>query len=185
MKLGIVIGLVALTAVAAKAQVQLGAIVLGGTACQLAGVGPIEAIIEEGKLSIPAAIMAKKTSAQTLTRGSCSFTLPVQVDAGYRLVLSDSSTLGLVNLSKGSRARVSVELFKAGERGQQLVLEETAIEQKIRRNFELNQSGTVIALGCGESTNIRGNASIMLQGSGRATASLQLIEMNAHVEACE
>jgi hypothetical protein len=181
------LGLIALVLVAtsAEAQVQLGAIQLGGTACQLSDVGPIPATLDGGKLQIPAAIMLKKEAARPMSRGTCAFSLPVQVDAGYRLVLSDSSTLGLVNLAKGTKARVSVELFKVGAHGQVLSLEESAVDGKIRKNFELKQAGEVLRTECGESTILRGNASVMLQGSARATSSIQLIEMGAVIEACE
>lgn len=165
--------------------IKLGDLQLAGTACQLAGIGPIEVTIDEGKLQIPASIQAKKIPSQSLIRASCNFSLPVQLDPQYRLVLSDSSILGLVNLSKGTKAKISVGLFKAGGHGQVLEQEDSAETKKLRKNFELSQPGEVIVLNCGESGIIRGNASIVLQGTARATASIQLIELDAKVEACE
>lgn len=187
MRLFTAMTLLALTAVAARGAtgVKLGELQLAGTACQLAGVGPIEVIIDEGKLQIPASILAKKTASQSLIRATCNFSLPVELEAKTRLVLSDSSILGLVNLSKGSSSKVNIELFKAGSHGQILSQEDSAEIKKIRKNFELNQAGEVIVLNCGESGIIRGNASLLLQGTARATASIHLIELEAKVEVCE
>jgi hypothetical protein len=185
MKLGLALLVLVFLEASAKAQVELGPISMAGTACRLDDVGPIPATIENGLLQVPVAISLKKAPGEALKRGTCQFAIPVQVGAGQRLVLSQAVALGSVNLSKGTQAKVAIELFKAGSHGNIMTHESIAIEKKIKDQFQLSQEGEVIRLACGEATILRGNASILLRGDKRATSNLHLVEMEATVEDCE
>lgn len=180
--LALVFVLVAVHAEAALDNVEIGELQVAGSACVNAFVAAPEEI---DSLALPLSIALKKNADQSLARGTCMFSLPLKVKDGYRLVLSDLDAEGVVNLRKGSKSRVDLEIFKAGSKGQVQTAQHDASNEKIREDILLSQSGEVLRFGCGESGILRGNASVLLQGSSRATASLVLIKLKAVVEACD
>ena len=77
-----------------------------------------------------------------------------------------------------------MEVFAAGERGQVHTEALSAQQKRVYKDFSLTQAGQVLALECGQAINLRGNASVLLQGQGRAYGNLSLIQLQATVEAC-
>lgn len=178
---------IAIAAEASASPVTLGSLALGGSACRLGDTGSIEVQIQGGKLQIPAASLLRKTTAEALKRGSCSFALPVQVEPGYRLILRDSSAVGSANVAKGSQARLDVEIFTAGDRGDRMSALVGSAQERVRQTVDLRSSDVVIATSCsGEAFNLRGNTSVSLQGAGagRSLAGIHLIEISAEIEKC-
>lgn len=163
-------------------QVEVGQLQVAGTACVNTFVSAPDDL---QVLILPLSISLKKTADKALARGTCMISLPIKVKSGYRLVLSDLSAEGVVNLRKGSKSRVDLEIFKAGEKGQVQSALHDASNKRVREDIDLSQAGEVFSLGCGESGILRGNAAILLQGSARATASLFTIGLRAKVEACD
>jgi hypothetical protein len=179
---------IAFAAEATATPVTLGSLVLDGNSCRLGDAGSIEVQILDGKLQIPAASTLRKAARVSLERGACSFALPIHVEPGYRLVLKDPSALGSVNVARDSRARIDLEIFVAGSQGQRMTVMVGSSQERIRQTIDIRQSETILVTSCsGQSLNLRGNSSTLLQGAalGRSTASLHFIEIIAEVEKCE
>lgn len=172
--------LFALTA-SAQSGVSLGRLSFGGSACQTQYSKPT---LRGGVLRVPLTTQVSKSSGTRLERGTCAFTLPVQVAPGYRLVLNDLSALGSVNLSKGTTSRADLEVFAAGDHGEVLTSVEGSQTKNVRKRIQLKQDGEVLVSACGASLNLRGNSSILLQGDARASANLQFVELAVEVERC-
>ena len=168
----------------ATQDLTLGELQLSGTACVTSGAGSQSLEIVDDKLEIPISLMAKKANGSGILRGTCAFSLPLQMAPGRRLVVSETSIPGLLNLAKGSSSRVSAEIFKVGDHGQVLTDMSSATAKKIKKSIELTQAGQVLLVDCGESTILRGNLSALIQGTGRATVSLGALELGAKVEVC-
>jgi hypothetical protein len=163
--------------------VQIGQLAMGGTACPLAG-ADIEVRLNRGRLQIPLVVESRKASTDQIERGACAFTLPLSVDSSHRLVLSNLVALGNLNLARGTQGRVNLEVFAAGDRGETLSEALNAEQRRIYKDFSLTQEGEVVTLECGQAINLRGNASVLLQGQGRAYGNLNLIQLQARVERC-
>lgn len=186
--LGKILILIGLTA-SAQAQSQIvrfGTLALGGNACRLGGVGPLHVSIEDGRLQIPAASLVQKVASDSLERGTCQFTVPVQLATGYRLVLKDLSVLGDLNLARGTASRIDVEVFEAGSTGPRLTDIDGSTSRKVRKSVFLRKEGVILVSDCGAALNLRGNSAVTLQGAGatRSSGALHLIEMSAEVQKC-
>jgi hypothetical protein len=165
----------------AQSGIALGQLVLGGSACQNFNAKPV---FRGGVLRIPLSSSLTKVSGAGLERGSCAFTLPIQVAQGYRLVVNDLSAIGSVNLSPATTSKIDLEVFAAGDQGNVLSRVDGSTSKKVRKTVQLKQDGEILATGCGDSLNLRGNSAILLQGDARASANLQYVEMAFEVERC-
>lgn len=180
--------ILSLISLAAHAQngIAFGKMKLGGTACSLSDIGPIDVTINHGTLQIPAISTLKKVAGDSLERGTCQFVVPVTLAPGYRLVLRDMAAWADLRLSRGTSARIDLEIFAAGSQGDRITLVESAPDRRIRKTVQLHQDGEVLVSACGESFNLRGNTSILMQGQSAVSshATLHLIEMTAEIERC-
>ncbi len=164
--------------------VVLGNLAIAGNGCYQSPVQP-ELQLSSDKIEIPLSLMVKKESAASLARGACSLALPIEVDANHRLVLTEAKIVGRVNLAKGSSSLVSVEIFKAGEKGVSQVASAEAKDKRLRKDIILEQSGEIFSLACGESAILRVNSSGILKGAARATTSLRGLEIGLRLEPCQ
>jgi len=168
----------------AQSGIALGDLVLGGNACRLAGVGPIDVHVEHGILQIPAASLVKKAAGTTMARGTCNFSLPIRVADGYRLVIRDLEAVGEVNLARGTTAKTQLEIFGAGSQGDIAKRTDGSSLKAVRKTIRLRQDGDLLVSDCGGSLTLRGNSVVLLQGKSRGSAGLHLIELGVEVERC-
>lgn len=167
-----------------QAVVEWGELSLSGSACTQSANGAIREV-QAGIYDVPVTLALNKALDKSLGRGTCMLALPVQVAAGYRLVLSDLSARASLNLRKGNRSRLDLEVFKAGLAGKVLTAQNDASKRRLLGSFGLSQVGDVVALDCGESGLLRANVSAVLQGSPRALISLDRVRIKARVEKCQ
>lgn len=166
----------------AQDQIAIGNISLVGSACASTLAAPK---IEEGKLLLPVGLNVKKTSSESLKRGTCNMALAVAVPARNRLIISNTSVVGMVNLKKGGASKVQVELFKAGEHGEILQAVHDATAKKLTEVVDLKSQGDMIATQCGEAITLRANMSAIIKGAARSTVRMDSIETDVRLEACE
>ena len=162
--------------------VELGQISVRGSACTNSA-GTVREV-QPGIYDIPLNLSLTKALDKSLDRGTCAFALPIQVSAGHRLILSDVVAKASLNLRKGNKSRLDLEIFKAGSATAPLTAQHDATAKKIVGSFRLARAGEIVALECGESAIIRGNAAAVLQGAARSIISLNAVRINARLEKC-
>lgn len=168
----------------AQSQYKLGVVSFAGTSCQVDDGDSINASIQNGRLRIPLTTTIRKPSGESIERGTCQFSMPVQLPAGYRLVLSDLSVAGDLSLAAGARSRASAEIFQAGTQNEILESIDYASQSRLNKSILLRQNGEVLVSDCGAQMILRGNASLMLQGEGRSSGALYSMRMKARLESC-
>ena len=169
----------------ADPAITLGEITVGGTACFLNNAPPIPAEIQNDQLMIPIAAMVKKDVSKKLARGTCQFALPIQLAPDHKLIIEDATLLANINIANPSKSRIAVEVFKAGSVGPKLIDESESTARRIKKDISLTQQGVILESACGESLILRGNTSILLTGSARATARTDLLQLGARVVECK
>lgn len=180
-----ILGILFLSA-AAQAQdgLTLGQLQFAGSNCRN-GSGSVDAIIVNGNLNVPVASSVVKASEERLKRGTCHFILPIQVAEGYRLVVKDAVLSGFIDLSKATTSNIQFEIFKAGSKGEIVKRTDGSESRRERRTIRLVQDGEVLKSECGESLNLRGNTSILLQGEPRAYTAINRLQLGIEVERCD
>lgn len=99
------------------------------------------------------------------SRKSCNLSIPIRVPQGYQISLYDADYRGYV--APGTQANFRAEYFFAGNRGpvfSRVFSGET--------NYNIRNSLATVAnvwSACGDSTNMRVNASLAARGAGMAT----------------
>jgi hypothetical protein len=99
------------------------------------------------------------------SRKSCNMSIPIQVPQGFQISLYDADYRGYV--SPATRATLRSEYFFAGARGPAYVRNFNG-----ETNYNVRDSLATIAnvwSACGDSVNMRVNASMTARGSGMAT----------------
>jgi Domain of unknown function (DUF4360) len=99
------------------------------------------------------------------SRKSCSMSIPIKVPQGFQISLYDVDYRGYVAV--GTTGKLRAEHFFAGQKGP--VFERTLPGEKdynVRDSFE---TAADIWSRCGDSLNMRVNASMVAKGSGTAT----------------
>ncbi|WP_374077183.1 hypothetical protein [Bdellovibrio bacteriovorus] len=156
--------------VQAKA-LNLGTVEIAGTSCETP-VGAHElAEVSEGRFVIPTGLYLKKEEDKRVARGSCTFALNLKAAAGKKIVVSNSHQLASLRAYPSqTKARMDLEIFKAGSQGVKQILEVEAIDQASKVNKSLGQQEVLIETECGGSAILRGNLAATLMGEGKARA---------------
>lgn len=157
--------------VAQAKALSLGAIEIAGNACENP-VGTHElAEVSEGRFVIPTGLYLKKDEDKRVARGSCTFALALKASAGKKIVVSNSHQLvSLRAYPAQTKARMDLEIFKAGNQGVRQTLEVEAIDQSAKVNKSLGQQESLVETACGGSAILRGNLAATLMGEGKARA---------------
>lgn len=181
-----IVGLVSSILLAFSAQAQSGISIgdgtVAGNACK--SVNVVETGGTEDTLQISLRAWTYKSSSAELERGSCSFAVPIRVAKGHRLIIRDLVAFGKVDLSAGARSTHQLEIFAAGSQGEILKRVEGSSTKRVKKNIQLRRDGELLVTECGADINLRGNASILLQGNARASGGLSLIVLGVEVERC-
>lgn len=173
---------------AAEAQVEVGDLQITGTGCLITDaeqIGKVELIDE--KLVMPIALRVQAAGGrEKLKRGSCGNALPLKVQEGYRLRISDVAVRANLQLPVKAQGQIQVEIFQAGSRGLILKAADKAEERRLNRSYTLASAiGSEIVTECGASLILRAQGSItVLNAATRATGSLGLVRARVKVETC-
>lgn len=156
--------------VQAKAA-NLGAVEIAGNACE-AGVGTHELNeISVGRYMIPTGLYVKKEEDKRVARGSCTFAMTLQASPGNKIVVSNSHQLAVLRTYPAkTRARVDLEIFKAGGQGAKQTLEIQSEDLASKATKSLGQEDVLLETECGGSAILRGNLAATLMGEGKARA---------------
>lgn len=173
---------------AAEAQVEAGDLQIAGTACLITDVEQIGKVeITDGNLVLPIALRVQAAGGrEKLKRGSCGNALPLKVEEGYRLRISDIAVRANLQLPAKAQGQIQVEIFQAGSRGLVLKMIDKAADRRLNRSYILaSTEGTEIVTECGASLILRAQSSItVMNASTRATGSLGLLRARVRVEKC-
>jgi hypothetical protein len=179
-----------LVAVAAQAEerLEVGELTLAGSACDFANVaGEAPKVqIDQGFIQIPASTEVRKIIIESRVNGTCSFSLPLHVPKGQKLVVSQLLAPGSVDLSQGTRGQMTLEIFKSGDRGEQLIYEEKAEAGRLRKTILFEKERALFESACGEGFSLRGKTSIFLaDGLRRSSMSLDFLQFKMELRKCE
>lgn len=149
----------------------LGSVEIAGNSCEVP-VGTHELMeVGEGRFAIPTGLYVKKEEDKRVARGACTFALTLQAAPGKKIVISNTHQLtSLRAYPSQTKARVDLEIFKAGSQGVKQALEIEAQEQVAKVSQPLGQQGPVLETECGGSAILRGNLAATLIGAGKARA---------------
>lgn len=111
------------------------------------------------------------TDSGIITRGSCTFALPLKAKDGYKIIALNAKMAAQIKL-KGhgltreavTRANTQVEIFQAGSKGEVLKLEVEGISQNQNVRKVLGIEEVVTETSCGGSMILRGNIATTIIG---------------------
>ncbi len=104
-------------------------------------------------------------NSQTGNRKSCNLSIPIKVPQGFQISLYDADYRGYV--APSTTANLRAEYFFAGNRG-------PVFSRSFRGETDYNVRDSLVTVAdvwsaCGDSTNMRVNASMTARGAGMAT----------------
>lgn len=181
----IVLAAAVLLTTQAKA-LTLGTIETAGNACEVP-VGSHElAQTQAGRYIIPTGLYVKKDEDKRAARGSCTFALSLEASPGKKIIVSDSHQLAdLRAYPTQTKARVDLEIFKAGSQGAKQTVEIEAVEQKAKANQILGQRDVILETECGGSAILRGNLAATIMGAGKARVFTRNLYINISEVECQ
>lgn len=150
---------------------NLGSVEIAGNAC-VAGVGT-HALneVNTGRFMIPTSLYVKKDEDKRVARGTCTFAVTLQASPGNKIVVSNSHQLASLRAyPTQTKARVDLEIFKAGSQGIKQTLEVQAQDLVSKETKSLGQDEVLVETECGGSAILRGNLAATLMGEGKARA---------------
>lgn len=184
----ILLALCFMTASTAFAAVDFSGFTYGGTGCTAdgAGIRVSASTSEEGRLIIYMPDMqVDLNGGASFGRKACNIVMPVDVPAGYRLVIGRPSVFGNEDLSSGETLTASASVFMAGSQGPEVQFESTS--NGGHDNEYYRRSHDELTLGCGEVGNLRASASILARkatSSAHGQANLRGIAFDLKLEPC-
>jgi len=160
------------TLLGVKAQaLQLNAVETAGNACETAVGSHDLKEVSQGRFVIPTGLYVKKDEDKRVARGTCTFALNLEAAPGKKIVVSNSHQLiSLRAYPSQTKARVDLEIFKAGSQGLKQSQEVMAVDQAAKTTQVLAQNETLIETSCGGAVILRGNLAATLMGEGKARA---------------
>lgn len=164
---------------AAKAQdIRLGQPAYGGSGCP-AGTASVTVSPNQKAISVLFDQFVAESGGATgrrIDRKSCNLTIPVYVPSGYSIGIFQVDYRGFNSLPSGSRARFEAEYFWAGARGPRTVQE---FSGPLNRSFFVQDellTRNIVWTPCGDSVNLRVNASIFNQTNWRNDQTLSMVD---------
>lgn len=166
---GVMILAAAVLLVTQAQALELGAVETAGNACETpVGIHELTAVAP-GRFVIPTGLYVKKEEDKRVARGSCTFAMTLKASPGKKVVVSNSHQLASVRAyPTQTKARVDLEIFKAGSQGVKQTIEVEALEQTAKINKSLGQEEALLETDCGGSAILRGNLAATIMGAGKA-----------------
>lgn len=130
---------------------------------------------------IPLGAYLKKGEDKNLLRGSCTFALPIKGAPGKRIVVKEGQQFYSVRaFPELQKAKLDVELFKAGSQGQRQAIEVLGANTIQKSNGHMI-SDVILTTACDEDIILRGNLSAFAVGNGKG----QIFTKDLHLKIIE
>ncbi len=145
-------------------------VTIGGSGCpqgalQAAAVTDLERNTVDVEFS---GYVTQADSGRMLDRKACQMVLPVTLPAGKKLVITQLDLMGRLELESSATATIQFEAFLAGASSP---VQKRAYTGALSGRT-LIRANDVLETGCGQSTNLRINTSIVNQSAGAVGASI-------------
>jgi hypothetical protein len=177
-----------MTASSAFAAVDFSGFTYGGTGCPADGAGiHVQASTsEEGRLIIYIPDMnVSLDNGATFGRKACNIVMPIDVPAGYRLVIGRPSVFGTEHLSSGESLDATASVFMAGSQGPEVKFSSTSNGGDSAEYYRRSQES--LTLGCGEVGNLRASTTVLARKNTSVAygdANVRGIAFDLKVEPC-
>lgn len=163
-------------------EIKLGYPGYGGNGCP-AGSASVTLSPDQTQLSILFdQYIVEAGGAKTVDRKSCNIAIPVTVPQGWSISLFQVDYRGFNSLPAGGRATMNAEYFFAGSRGLRY---STTFRGPIAEDYLISDgllAEAIVWSGCGATTNLRVNTSMMVQTNARRDQALSTVD-SADVQA--
>lgn len=164
--------------------IDLNTVSLAGTGCPKGEVTRLDFDAETNIFEINFKnYRAKATVAKKMDRQNCSMALPFQVPPGKKLVVAQQDLAGKINLSVGSNARISSEVFIAGMVKPALVREYRAATTPLAGRTLLRKT-ELLESNCGGAGVLRANTSAFINGSDSDSVKISALRLYLSLEEC-
>jgi hypothetical protein len=170
----------------AQAQdIKLGTPSYGGTGCP-AGSASVSLSPDRQSISMLFDQYVVEAGGQrTIDRKNCNIAIPVKVPQGYSVSVIAIDYRGFVSLPRGSRAQLSVDYFLAGQ-GRGVRTSKSFMGPTSDEYLKTDRLGleAIVWTGCGASTILRANTSMLAQTNSRreqALATVDSADVNAGI----
>lgn len=173
-----VLGVWLLAGLAYAQDLRLGEPAYGGNGCP-AGTASVTVSPDQKSISVLFDQFIAESGGVTgkrIDRKSCNLTIPVYVPQGYSVGIFQVDYRGFNSLPYGARARFDAEYFWAGVRGPRTSQD---FYGPLNRNFFVRDeliTRNVVWTPCGDSVNLRVNASIFNQTNSRGEQTLSMVD---------
>lgn len=164
----------------AKAQegFRLGYPSYGGTGCP-AGSASVSVSPNQSAISVlfdQFMAEAGGVTRKSFDRKSCNLTIPVQVPSGYSIAIFQADYRGYNMVPRGGKNRFDVEYFWAGSRGPRI---SRIFQGPVNDSFTITDellAQTLVWTPCGQSVNLRVNASMSATTNNRREETLGMVD---------
>lgn len=175
---GILLSLFALVSTSAlAADIRLGNPEYGGTGCP-AGSASVALSPDQKAISILFdQYVVEAGGAKAFDRKNCNIAIPVHVPQGYSVAVMAIDYRGFVGLPYGARASLNVNYFLAGQ-GRGINTSKSFVGSTTQNYLKSDRLGieSVVWSGCGASTILRANTSMMVQSNSRREQAMATVD---------
>ncbi len=173
---------------AAHAAVDFNGFSHGGTGCPADGSGirVYASSSEQGRLIIYTPDMrVDLNDGKSFDRKACNIAMPVDVPAGYRMVIGRPAVFGTEDLSSGETLDVGASIFFTGSTGPEVQVDLVSNGNKSAEFYR--RANEEISLGCEQAGILRASTTLLARkASARASgdANVRGIAFNIRLEPC-
>lgn len=175
---GILLSLFALISTSAvAADIRLGNPEYGGTGCP-AGSASVALSPDQKAISILFdQYVVEAGGAKAFDRKNCNIAIPVHVPQGYSVAVMAIDYRGFVAVPFGGRASLNVNYFLAGQ-GRGINTSKTFFGGTNENYLKSDRLGieSIVWSGCGASTILRANTSMMVQSNSRRDQAMATVD---------
>ncbi len=158
--------------------IRLGQPAYGGNGCP-AGTASVTVSPDQSAISVlfdQFITEAGNTTGRRIDRKACNLSVPVQVPGGYSVAVFAVDYRGYNAVPRGAYNRLEAEYFWAGARGPRISRQ---FNGPLNASYNLTDdlvASTVVWTPCGQSVNLRVNASMMSMANARMEQTLGTVD---------
>lgn len=166
-----------------QGRLEWGELLWLGKNCQNWDETPV--IATSYRLHIPLRNWLKRDDGSRTQTGSCQFSLPLKVPAGYRLVIYSLSAQSVTNLAPFTEATLRAEILVSADKKLALVDQQQALTARVPSLNVLIAEDELVGE-CGQSWILKGNMETQIRaGKGLATVKIDQFAIDYELQACE
>lgn len=174
---GTAIALFLLSFAAQANEIQLGTPAYGGTGCPAGSASVALSPDRQAITMLFDQYVVEAGGSKALDRKNCNIAVPVKVPAGYSVAVFAIDYRGFASLPSGARAQLNVDYFLAGEgRGVRTTKSFRGPYSSDYLTTDRLGLESVVWTGCGASTILRANTSILAQTNNRREQALATVD---------